>query len=438
MKSVDPSVLSISFTAQELCTRCGTCVGVCPVKALDLDEDGFPAVEPAVCIACGLCRDVCPGGSLSFTELEMRTFGQTMKERAFDGFVRRTLIGHAGDEQIRAGGAGGGVVTALALHLLNSGRVDGCIVTRMKPDQPWRGEVFIARNRQELLQSQQSKYTVIPVNAVLQQTAGSRERYALIALPCQIHGIRLVQKVRPRLVENIRYIIGLFCASSLEPYVAEELLKIKGIDRHDVRAFHFRGGRWPGRIRAVLKNGSIRNLHYSNFKDGAINYLMYLYTPRRCRTCIDGSSEFADVSVSDAWTRDRSGKYLYEAQSRLLVRTETGLELTESALAAGDLIAVDVSNNPHYRTHRLHARKKGLTAYLRVARLLRQGKTAPRYDRTAEAYDAADLRTERLESLLMRLGEIRALRLPMIKFLLSRYGIPLIKLRQWRKKKKYR
>ncbi|MDZ7315045.1 MAG: Coenzyme F420 hydrogenase/dehydrogenase, beta subunit C-terminal domain [candidate division KSB1 bacterium] len=438
MRKIDPAILSISFTDHRLCTRCGTCVGVCPVDALFLDENFFPRLDADKCIACGLCRLVCPGGEVRYKELETFVFGSQAPERTFDGHVRKTFIGFAGDPAIRAGGAGGGVVTALASHLLRSGKVDACIVTRMNPEKPWLGQVFIARTLEDLRLSQQSKYTIIPVNAILQVTRKSKERFALVALPCQIHGIRLIQEKRPQLIANIKYIIGLFCASSLEPYVAEELLAAKGIDKRQIKTFHFRGGRWPGRIRAVMKDGGIKNLHYSNFKDGAINYLMYLYTPPRCAVCIDGSSEFSDVSVSDAWTRDRRGNYLYEAQSRLLVRTPAGIEMVESALAAGDLIAREVSQDPQYRTHRLHARKKGLTAYLRVERLKCLGEPVPIYDRGTPEHDRTDRLTERIESFLMRFGRIRRLRQPLIKALLSRYGAFLIILRQYRKKRKYR
>ena len=438
MKPIDRNVLSISFTDRSLCTRCGTCVGVCPVDALSLDDEFFPKLDADKCIECGLCKAVCPGGAVNYGNLETQVFGARQAEPTFDGHVEKTYIGYAGDARLRKGGAGGGVITAVAWHLLRTGQVDGCIVTRMNPEKPWQGEVFIARTFEDLQASQQSKYTIIPVNAILQKTRKSKERYAFIGLPCQIHGIRMVQQKKPRLVENIPYLIGLFCASSLEPYVASEMLALKGIDSQKVKDFHFRGGKWPGRIRAILKDGSIKNLHYSNFKDGAINYLMYLYTPPRCQTCIDGSSEFSDISVSDAWTRDQTGRYLYESQSRLLARTTVGVQLLESAIVARDLIAEDVSQNPHYRTHRLHARKKGLTAYLRIERLKRKSGIVPIYDRSVSDATRAELRTEWWESLLMRLGRIRAVRLPMFKFLTSRYGIPLIKLRQLRKRRKYR
>lgn len=438
MNEINRDVLSIAFTNKDLCTRSGTCIGVCPTNALSLDEQAFPKINSDLCIECGLCKAVCPGGSVKYGELEEFTFGKRQEDPHFDGHVEKTYVGYSGDRRLRKGGAGGGVVTALAWHLLRTGQVDGCIVTRMNPQKPWQGEVYIARTFKELQESQQSKYIIIPVNTIFQEIRESDETYAFIALPCQIHGFRKMQKKNPKLTKHIKVVIGLFCASSLEPYIAQEMLQLKGIPQSEVKNFNFRGGKWPGRIRAILKNGGVKNLHYSNFKDGAINYLTYLYSPPRCQTCIDGSSEFSDISVSDAWTRDSSGKYIYESQSRLLARTPIGVKTMVSAINSGDLVAEDVTQNPSYVTHRLHARKKGTTAYIRVDRLKQQGKPVPHYDRTVDDITPQERRTEWIESLLMRLGRIRGIRLPLFQFLISRYGIPLVKIRQFRKRRKYR
>ena len=435
---IDPKKLSIAFTHKALCTRSGTCIGVCPTNALSLDENRYPKLNPNLCIDCGLCYKVCPGRDVSYKVLSELTFGQQNGYAGFDGHVENTYVGYATNSYFRKGGAGGGVITALAWHLLKSGQVDGCIVTRMNPERPWEGQVYIARELEELKQSQQSKYTIVPVNTIFQELKNIPGRYALVALPCQIHGFRKLQKVKPKLASKIKIVIGLFCASSLEPSITEEMLEIKGVRKRDLKNFNFRGGDWPGRIRAILKDGGIKNLHYSNFKDGAINYLMYLYSPPRCQTCVDGSSEFADISVSDAWTRDSSGNYLFKSQSRLLARTATGVKTIMSAIDAGDLVAKDVTNDPHYKTHRFHARKKGTTAYIRVDRLKRKGVAVPSYDRTIDDVTRSDRRKEWIESFLMRLGRIRAIRLPLFAFLISRYGIPLVKIRQYRKSKRYR
>ncbi|MBN2354641.1 Coenzyme F420 hydrogenase/dehydrogenase, beta subunit C-terminal domain [candidate division KSB1 bacterium] len=438
MASIDKSQLSIAFTHRVLCTRCGTCVAACPTNAISLDKELYPVLNPQACTECGLCARVCPGGRVSFHDLNQLVFGRPDDAGSFDGHLQSTYVGYAADPRIRRAGSGGGVITALLWDLLSREQVDGCIVTRMYPQKPWQGQVYIARNYQELLQSQQSKYIIIPVNAILQHIKSLKGKYAIVALPCQIHGLRLLMREEKPLARKIHVILGLFCASSLQPFVAAEMLSCRGIQKRAIKDFQFRGGEWPGKIRAVLKNGQIKHLHYSNFKDGAINYLTYLYSPERCQTCIDGSAEFADIAVSDAWTRDEYGNYLFNSHSKLIVRTDKGVAVMTDVIAAGNLIADDVTRNGSYQTHKLHTQKKGLKAPLRVARLLREGKVAPIYDRSAPAASWRESWGERMESAIMRLGRSRATRWPLFNFLTSRYGIIFVKIRQFIKSRKYR
>jgi coenzyme F420 hydrogenase subunit beta len=436
---IEPSKLSVAFTEKSLCTRCGTCIGVCPERALTVGPDFYPELVPDRCTQCGLCKQTCPGGKVAYYDLAEIAFGARADAGAFDGHVDKTYMGYSGDARIRAGGAGGGVITALLWSMLKSKQVDGCVVTRMNPKRPWEGEVFIARTYEELLQSQQSKYIIIPVNRILQELRDLDGRYAVAVLPCQIHGLRLVSRKKAWVNEKIPLIIGLFCAASLEPNVSTEMLETRGLKPEDITNFAFRDGEWPGYIRAYVKGKEQPvHLHHSNFKDGAINYLTYLYSPTRCQTCVDGSSEFSDISVSDAWTRDPAGRYLFQKQSKLLVRTARGKEAMRAAILAGDLIAEDVTENPQFKTHRLHTVKKGLKNYLRADRWRAKGLPAPVYDRPTPPNDFNDRLGERLESLAMWMGRKRWRRYPLFKFLTSRWGVPIITVRQWIKSRKYR
>jgi coenzyme F420 hydrogenase subunit beta len=437
VKSIDKNRLGIAFTNRDLCTRCGTCIGICPTDALSVGKNYFPVIDTEKCIDCGLCMKTCPGGRINFRDLTRITFGHNDDLDTFDGHVAKTIVGYAGDEGIRRRGAGGGIITALALFLLQEKLVDGCIVTRMDENDPLYGRVYIARNRNDLLSSQQSKYQPLPVNSIFQQLKTLPGIYAYIGLPCHIHGYRLLSEKNEEIKKKIRIVIGLFCGMALEPHMLTELLKAHQIRPQEVKAFQFRGGEWPGKFRAVTDK-KIHDLHYSNYKDGAFNYLMFLYSPRRCQTCIDGSSQFSDLSVSDAWTRDQSGNYLFRANSRVLARTRTGLEILQQAISKGAIRAQDISGNQHYKTHQHHTSRKGLKTPLRVARLNQKNKAAPVYDRTPPPASGKDKFGERVETALMSLGRHKLIRYPLLSLLMCRYGIPLVKLRQYLKSRKYK
>jgi len=49
------------------CTRCGTCVKVCPVKPTAIDfreQDAPPSYDYNACIRCYCCQELCPEGAI--------------------------------------------------------------------------------------------------------------------------------------------------------------------------------------------------------------------------------------------------------------------------------------------------------------------------------------------------------------------------------------
>ncbi len=438
--TTDAAFLSIGFSAPSLCTRCGSCSGVCPVDAIALTEDSYPRLIPDRCVSCGLCGRVCPGKAVQYGALAEQVFGRHFVNRGFDGWVENSYVGFSADQRLRKGGAGGGVVTGLLAYLLDSGAVDGCLVTRMNKARPWEGEPFIATTYEELCESQGSRYQIIPMNTLWADIRKRKQgRYAAALLPCQMHGFRNLQRHAPELAARITHVIGLFCGGALERHFTTEMLRMRGIRRDEIRDFQFRGGEWPGRMQAIMKTGEARPLHYSNYKDGAYNYCTSLYMPERCQTCLDGSNEFSDLSVSDAWTRDEKGEYKFKEHSRILVRNASGTALVHAASQAGALVIQNVSADPSYQTHKAQTRRKGSLAPLRVARWKKQGHRVPEYDRTEpDDVTLQERIMERLSSALLRAGRYRPLRMAVMGFLTSRYAIPLIHIRIYLKKRKYR
>lgn len=50
---------------KDVCVGCGACVGVCPVGAIELTDEGFAFSDPEVCIDCGACVGTCPMEAIS-------------------------------------------------------------------------------------------------------------------------------------------------------------------------------------------------------------------------------------------------------------------------------------------------------------------------------------------------------------------------------------
>jgi coenzyme F420 hydrogenase subunit beta len=434
----DSPFLSVFFKGKELCTRCGSCTGVCPSGAIQVGENFYPELDLEKCVACGLCRDVCPGGSVQYADFAEQVFGERFVDKGFDGWVNNTYVGYSTDITIRQGGAGGGVVTGLLYHLLKTKQVDGCLVTRMNHEKPWLGEPFIATTYEEICESQGSRYSIIPVNSLWAELRVRQGKFAAAILPCQIHAFRKLQKHDPELASKITVVIGLFCGGSLEPDLTTEMLLVRGLKRSDITNFKFRGGDWPGQMQAVLKDGRVKPLHYSNYKDGAYNYFTSLYMPERCQTCLDGSSEFSDVSVSDAWTRDEKGEYKFKEHSRILIRTKVGARLVQTATDMNALVVHDVTTDPSYKTHKMQTRRKGSLVPVRIDRWKRAGRKVPDYDRKMpDDVTGKERITEFLSSTMLRAGKFKPFRVLFMGFLTSILAVPLIKIRLFLKKRKY-
>jgi ferredoxin len=75
--------VTVSTTEGELCTLCGACVEVCPVRARSIVETNLKdesdgcrqvVVDSLYCVACSACLQVCPANACSFAEVEGSSF----------------------------------------------------------------------------------------------------------------------------------------------------------------------------------------------------------------------------------------------------------------------------------------------------------------------------------------------------------------------------
>lgn len=70
----DPTIARVDI---DVCTGCGSCVGICAYGALELDEkENVAKVNDVVCEGCGACAATCPSGAIQHTN--------TSKKQVFD------------------------------------------------------------------------------------------------------------------------------------------------------------------------------------------------------------------------------------------------------------------------------------------------------------------------------------------------------------------
>lgn len=348
----------------ELCTFCGTCVGVCSQNALIVKDEKIYLVGK--CKSCELCYNACPGREVAFSNLNAHLFESSQRER-YIGVYKSIYVAHSRDIKIRNNASSGGVVTSLLIFLLDNALIDGAIIVCMKDKEPWNYEVKIARTKTEILKASQSKYSLVPLNAILSKIRNEEGNFAIVGLPCHIHGIRKLQMIGWEHSDKIKYLIGLFCGFNMHLSATNYLINKLGVEKSDIVNLQYRGGNYPGGFLIKTKNGDEKFLEKFYY-----NLLNLMYVPKRCLLCTDLMNELADISVGDAWIKgiDKNG------WSTVIVRTEKGENLFKEAINHNHLSYKKISREDLLKSHSHLIRYKKRKVFVR----LNLSKTKPIYD----------------------------------------------------------
>lgn len=314
---------------QGLCTKCGTCMGVCPTKCIIM-EDGGIRKGAGKCIDCGRCMESCPGKFFDYHKYNKEIYGKEYKATGILGTYRNIYVGHSVSETVRRKAASGGIVTEIAAYLIKNGLVDG-VVTVAGSGNGLEFDVRIARSVQEVYDAAQSKYAIIPVNKVIRRIREEKGRYAYIGLPCQVQGIRKAMDNDLLLRERIFIIIGLFCGFNMSFGATEYLIAKSGIKKDEIVGLSYRekrGDETGFYVTDGKKEFFVKKHEYT--------FLNLFYAPKRCLMCYDYAAEFSDVSVGDAWE-------LGLGWSRVIARTDHGQKILEE-LHENGAILIQASN----------------------------------------------------------------------------------------------
>lgn len=322
-----------------LCCGCGTCEGVCPEAALKMtldEEQGsfLPELNNERCISCGVCYQSCPGHSVDFKTLNLTIFGQDSQD-ALMGNYRACYVGHAADYELRYNAASGGVTTALLQFALKENVIDGALVVKMNKERPLEPQPFIARTFDELADAARSKYCPVPMNKGLRDIMHSPdgEKFAVVGLPCQLHGVRKAEQINKKLREKVVLHLGIFCSHTDTFWQTRSLLAQVGAVESDIERIDYRGHGWPGTMSISLKSGQKIELPFS---DAVANHLVWINALPRCLFCCDLTAELADVSCGDAWLpeiRRTEGV----GKSLVVARTQIGQTLCLNGIREGVL-----------------------------------------------------------------------------------------------------
>ena len=297
------------------CVGCSTCVVVCPFNCLE-----YVGGEPNLvkeCKICGICAQACPSYDWAWSKVENFVFGRERKADEDFGVYRKLVVAQAKDSNILKVCQDGGVVTALLLFALESGLIDGAVVSGLSQEKPFNPVPTLALTREDILKSAGTKYSYSPnIQALAEGVKQKKSNLAFVGTPCQIHAIRKMQMAGlKRYTAPVRFLIGLMCSECfyyeglMQKHIQEKLgINLNGIKKMNIK----------GKMLVTTEKG-VQAIPLAEVKQ---------YARGSCRFCDDFSSELADISAGglglDKWTFT-------------IIRTENGEELFSRAEKAGIL-----------------------------------------------------------------------------------------------------
>ncbi len=391
-EAATPKAQLDAIVEQGLCIGCGLCQAVAGEDVVRVVKTASGYLHPVVVgdleqAQVDRIYEVCPGTRIE--GLPQRLIDEDTRIDNVWGPWQRMVRAWAADEEMRYEGATGGVLTALAAYLLDSGRVNFVLHARASASEPSFGDATISRSRADVLAAAGSRYgptaTLIDIDAVL----ALDEPFAIVGTPCDLSALRNHAEFDPRVDQLVRYWMTMVCGGFGAPETTLAFYRRNGIDPAEVTALRYRGRGCPGPTR-VETTGGVSEHHYLDYwgEDESMWGL-----PFRCKICPDGIGEGADIAASDTWIGGSPNRVDSETDpgtNGVIARTAAGSELLAAAAADGALtIEYDIvpDDMTIYQPHQMHkkyavwARHQGLgdagrivprTARLRIEELARE------------------------------------------------------------------
>lgn len=316
---------------ESYCTGCGLCKSL-NKAALKVDQKGFNHPEN---YDTAFLSTVCPVSGIQ---------SKRFTEQSIWGRSQAVYYGWSNDPKIRERASSGGVLTTLAIYLLQEKVVDGIVHVHRDVKCAYRNNTVISTTEQEILQGTGSRYSIShPLDIIA--TLDKKKTYCLIAKPCDITVIRNYAQSNPEVNSYIKICLSFFCMG-LPSDDAQKMLLKKLDCSNDCASLDYRGNGWPGYATAVDNNGHMHRITYDESWGKILGRDLMPY----CRYCIDGVGEEADISCGDAWYVKCNKPDFEEHDGRnvIFARSELGNEILQRAYQANVLHIEQFLNYEEY------------------------------------------------------------------------------------------
>jgi coenzyme F420 hydrogenase subunit beta len=294
---------------RDLCIGCGACVEICPYFR---NYRGKTTQLFACTLPQGRCFAYCPK-----VEVDIEALFQWMWHHSYEGSplgpYRQIVAAKSGSKMTPGAFQGGGTVSALMAFALKKGQLDAAVLTQREALIP---SPTVVTDWTQVAQLAGSKFMAAPTLAGLNRAVRQGfQKIGVVGTPCQMTAVAQMRSNPLNKEEHrvgVALAIGLFCNWSLDTRLFNDLLEGR-IDAGSIRAMDIPP---PPANRMTLATDQAKvEIPLSEIKP---------LIPQTCFTCLDMTSELADLSVG-----------MYEGRpgwNTLIVRSETGARLVEDAV----------------------------------------------------------------------------------------------------------
>lgn len=319
--------------ANDLCIGCGLCesitdgrvrMAMTAVGSLRPNSVDFTAAEH------GVLQSVCPG-IIAETRVEA-----AWPDRASDLVWGRhgvMAMAWAADADVRFKAATGGVLTALGMFLVESGRAGHVVHVGADPQAPMRTVAVSSSTGDEVLGQAGSRYGPTAPLVALHHALDRGEPFAVIAKPCDLGVLHRLASIDSRVDELCVARLTMVCGGTSRLSKSQALLDEFGIEESELDLFRYRGYGNPGPTVVETADGRRFDKTYLELWEDEGSWQI----ETRCKLCPDALGEAADVAAADAWpggapTGEDDGFNV------VLTRSVIGERLVADAVAAGYLV----------------------------------------------------------------------------------------------------
>lgn len=319
------------IVARDLCIGCGLCEAVTGGRVKmamtrrgslrPVPADGFTPAEEATLVSA------CPGAVA-----EARAEPGCRSDPVW-GAYRSMVRAWAGHPGVRFEGATGGVLTALGVHALDTGRVEFVLHVGADPDRPMRSRWVISETPESVRANTASRYGPTAPLAGLGAALDRGRPFAVIAKPCDLGAVHALSRTDRRVDELCVLRLALVCGGQSRLSKSQAVLDEFGLDEDEVALFRYRGHGNPGPTVVETRDGRRFTKTYLELWEDESGWEI----ETRCKFCPDALGEAADVASADIWPGGApTGED--EGFNGIIVRTAAGEQLVASAADAGDLV----------------------------------------------------------------------------------------------------